>query len=82
MRAPCDATERGVAGWIVPVTSPRLTRPPSAAGAVAEIVTVSPSSRKVRVDPSGRVRGSVPFQDSSISEPRWDGSGPDTVPEA
>jgi hypothetical protein len=45
-------------------------------------VTVSPSSRKVRVEPSASVSGSAPFQLSSISEPRWPGSGPDTVPEA
>ena len=56
----------GRAGWIVPVTSPRVRRPPSAAGAVAEIVTVSPSSRKVRVEPSASVRGSAPFQESSM----------------
>src|SRR5438270_1797773 len=66
----------------MPVTSPRLSRPPPAAGAVAEIATVSPSSRNDRVEPSASVSGSAPFQVSSMSDPRWPGSGPDTVPEA
>src|SRR5581483_7577158 len=70
------------AGWILPVTSPRLRTPPPTAGAVADSVTVSPSSRNDRVAPSGSVSGSAPFQLSSIRDPRWSGDGPETVPEA
>src|SRR6185312_9198584 len=68
--------------WIVPVTAPKPIRVPPWPGAVAVSTTVSPSARKVRVEPSARCSGSVPFQVSSISEPRWRGSGPETVPEA
>src|SRR5690606_29127597 len=39
------------AGWMVPVTSASVIRSPSAPGAVASIVTVSPSARKVRSSP-------------------------------
>jgi hypothetical protein len=70
------------AGRIWPVTSPKPTRVPSAAGAVAVIVTSSPSSRKVRTDPSGSVSGSAPPQLSSSRQPRWSRFGPLTVPEA
>ena len=49
---------------------------------MAVMVTTSPSSRKVRVEPSASGSGSWPFQDSSMSEPRWSRSGPLTVPEA
>src|SRR2546430_683262 len=69
-------------GRIRPLTSPKPTRAPRAPGAVAEMVTSSPSSRKVRVLPSARDSGSAPPQLSSISEPRWSFSGPLTVPEA
>lgn len=44
---------------IVPVSSPKPIRAPSAPGAEARIVTVSPSSRKARVEPSERATGSV-----------------------
>jgi long-chain acyl-CoA synthetase len=70
------------AGRTRPVTSPKPRRPPSAAGAVAEIVTSSPSSKNDRIDPSGSLRGSVPPQLSSSRQPRWPESGPLTVPEA
>ena len=66
----------------MPATSPSERRPPSAAGAVADTVTVSPFSRNERFEPSAKARGSAPFQVSSIKEPRCDGSGPETVPEA
>jgi len=55
---------------------------PSAAGAVALIATSSPSSRKLRTDPSGSVSGSAPPQLSSSRQPRWSRSGPLTVPDA
>src|SRR4051794_9339870 len=70
------------AGSTRPVTSPRLIRPPSVPGAVAPIVTVSPSSRKVGVLPSASVSGWAPPSVSSIREPYWPRSGPLTVPEA
>ena len=75
-------SELGRAGSTRPVTSPKPIRPPPAPGAVAVIVTTSPSSRNVRVEPSASVSGSAPFQVSSSSEPRWSRSGPLTVPEA
>src|ERR1700751_1458 len=70
------------AGRIWPVTSPKQILVPSAAGAVALIATSSPSSRKLRTDPSASVRGSAPPQLSSSRQPRWSRSGPLTVPEA
>ena len=51
-------------------------------GAVAVIATSSPSSRKHRTEPSGRVSGSAPPQLSSSRQPRCSRSGPLTVPEA
>ena len=69
------------AGWMWPVTSPKPILVPSAAGAVALIVTSSPSSRKLRTDPSASVSGSAPPQLSSSRQPRWSRSGPLTVPE-
>src|ERR1700761_4827538 len=56
-------------------------RPPDAPGAVAVIVTVSPSWRKVLGSPL-TVTGSAPPQVSSINAPRWARPGPETVPEA
>ena len=64
------------------MTSPRPMVVPSGPGAVAVMVTVSPSSRKVRVPPSASVTGSAPPQVSSRNEPTWPRSGPETVPEA
>ena len=61
-----------------PVTSPRPTRVPCGPGAHAVRVTVSPSSRKVRL-PSASSMASRPFQVSSSSEPRWPTSGPLTA---
>lgn len=49
-----------VAGATRPVTSPNAIRDPSGPGAVAAIVTSSPSSRKVRLLPSGSPKASVP----------------------
>src|SRR5690606_10587466 len=69
------AQARGVAYPTFPVTSPRLTPP-----AVARIVTVSPSWRNVLVSPLLSLRGSAPFQVSSISEPRSSRRPPGTVP--
>ena len=60
------------------MTSPK----PIPGVAVAVIATSSPSSRKVRTDPSGRVSGSAPPQLSSSRQPRCSRSGPLTVPEA
>src|SRR5690606_25817754 len=45
------------AGSTVPVTSPRVTGAPATPSAVAVIVTVSPSARKVRSDPSASRTG-------------------------
>ena len=42
---------------------------------------MSPSSRKVRCDPSSRVTGSVPLQVSSRKHPRVPFSGPEIVPD-
>ena len=58
------------AGLMVPRTSPRWTVLPPRPGALAVMTTSSPSSRKVRVLPSGSVSGSCPPHDSSSSEPR------------
>lgn len=46
------------------------------------MVTTSPSSRKVRAEPSRSRSGRVPPQVSSISDPASPGPGPLTVPEA
>src|SRR5690606_38258293 len=69
------------AGRMRPRTSPKPIRPPPAPGAVAEITTSSPSSRKVRGSPFTSI-GSLPPQVSSMNEPRWSGPGPEIVPEA
>src|SRR5439155_1239280 len=61
----------------VPTTSPRSTPP-----ARPRMVTVSPSARKVRVDPSASVTGSAPPRVSSTNEPTWSRPGPEIVPEA
>src|ERR1700678_2901205 len=65
----------------MPVTAPNPMRAPDAPGAVAVIVTVSPSRRKVRGSPL-TVTGSAPPQVSSINAPRWSLPGPEIVPEA
>ena len=70
------------AGWIVPATSPRLKEaPPSGPAAVAEIVTVSPSSRNPGAAVGeGQRLGAVPAQlDERAPLARL---GPATVPEA
>src|SRR5699024_500110 len=69
-------------GRILPVTSPKSMRVLWGPGAVAVMVTSSPSSRKARSVPSGSVMGSLPDQVSSSRHPRRPGSGPLTVPEA
>ena len=46
------------------------------------MITVSPSSRKLRSEPSGSGRGRVPRQASSSSEPSESGVGPEMGPEA
>ncbi len=66
----------------VPVTSPRVTTVPSGPGAVPRSVTVSPSCRKPRVDPSARVTGCSPFQVISRRLPNVSGVAPLTVPDA
>src|ERR1700678_2934706 len=65
----------------MPVTAPNPMRAPDAPGAVAVIVTVSPSRRKVRGSPL-TVTGSAPPQVSSMNAPRWSLAGPEMVPEA
>ena len=61
--------QTGRAGSTTPVTSPSAIVVPSGPAAVAAMVTVSPSSRKVRVEPSASLTGSVPPQVSSRNEP-------------
>ena len=70
----------GTAGATVPVTAPRPTVLPPGPGAVAVMVTVSPSARKVRLWPSASVTGSVPPQLSSRNDPVSPPVGPETVP--
>src|ERR1700722_3848371 len=70
-----------IEGSTVPVTSPKPMRAPPAPGAVAVMVTVSPSSRKVRGSPL-TVTGSAPPQVSSMNAPRCARSGPEIVPDA
>ena len=69
------------AGRIVAVTSPKPMRAPDVPGAVAVIVTVSPSWRKVLGSPL-TVTGSAPPQVSSMNAPRCVRPGPEIVPEA
>ena len=66
---------------MLPTTSPNPIVVPRMPGALAGIVTVSPSSRNDRVLPSASSNGSAPFQLSS-SATRCCRSGPETVPEA
>src|SRR5581483_2399524 len=68
------------AGTIRPRTSPRPIGP-CGPGAVAVTVTSSPSCRNARGAPPTSI-GAVPFSVSSSRQPRWDASGPLTVPEA
>ena len=78
-----DRTARSLVAAVTrPRTSPSAIDPSVALGAVAVMTTSSPSSRKVRDDPSSRRTGSVPPQVSSSRQPRWPLSGPLTVPEA
>src|SRR5690606_31296759 len=69
------------AGRTRPRTSPKPMRAPDVPGAVAEMVTSSPSSRNVRGSPL-TVTGSFPPHVSSMKAPRWSLSGPETVPDA
>src|ERR1700740_2153477 len=66
---------------MVAVTAPKPMRAPEAPGAVAVIVTVSPSWRKVLGSPL-TVTGSAPPQVSRMNAPRRARAGPETVPEA
>ena len=70
------------AATIVPVASPKpIARRRSSPPHQPRSVTVSPSSRNVRVVPSGSVSGSAPRHVSSIRLPRSAGVGPLTVPD-
>src|SRR6478752_725674 len=69
------------AGSTVPVTSPRRKNPVGV-GAVAVMVTVSPSDRNALDEPSAKVTGSVPLRVSSMNDPAVPGSGPEIVPDA
>ena len=65
-----------------PVTSPKPITVLAVPGAVAVMVTSSPSSRKVRVLPSARLNYSEPLRLISVNETNSSGSDPLTVPDA
>src|SRR5450830_1684534 len=72
-------TER--AGNTVPATSPKPMRGKPSRSAQPRMMTVSPSSIKMRVSPLARLMDCLPPAVSSSSDPADSGVGPDKVPE-
>jgi hypothetical protein len=70
-----------MAGTMRPVHSPNPKPGPPGRPAHPVMVTVSPSSRKVRVEPSARVSGSWPRCEISIRLPHSPAGVPLTVPD-
>src|SRR5450830_289821 len=82
---PCDCLLEDVytvrAGNTVPATSPKPRRGKPARSVQPRMMTVSPSSMKMRVSPLPNSIDCLPPALSSSSEPADCGVGPDKVPE-